>query len=93
LQLQIEKLKQYAKDMNCIIVFISQLQREIENRAKKVPTIEDIRLPNPLDLKLLNKIILLYREAKDSTNVDVMFYRPKEYSLSVNWNKEKIQFS
>lgn len=65
----------------------SQLQREVENRADKKPASEDVRLPNPLDLKLFNKLLLLYKEKEDSEKVEVLFYRPKEFSFVVNWDK------
>lgn len=83
LQEQIEILKNYAKEKGCIILFISQLQREVEN---KKPTIDDVRLPNPLDLKLFNKLLLLFKPQKDSDNVEVIFNRPKEFSFSVKWD-------
>jgi replicative DNA helicase len=87
IQDQVEQLKNYAKEKECVVVFISQLNREIESRLDKKPTMEDVRLPNPLELKFFNKIILLYKENENSQLVDVLFYRPKEFSFKVNWNK------
>lgn len=87
LQVQVEKLKNYAREKECVVIFISQLDRELENRADKKPIMEDIRLPNPLELKFFNKIILLYKEDEASQNVDVLFYRPKEFSFKVGWDK------
>jgi len=93
LQEQVEKLKKYAKEKGCIIIFLSQVKREIESKVDQRPNLDDIRLPNPLDLKLMNKIILLFREKKESKEVDVMFHRPKEHLLKVKWDREKIKFS
>lgn len=93
LQGQVEKLKQFAKERGCIVIFISQVRREVENQIDKKPTLSDIRLPNPLDLKLINKVILLFRELKDSKEVNVLFYRPKEHQFKVKWDREKTKFS
>ncbi|MBL1421201.1 MAG: DNA helicase [Alphaproteobacteria bacterium] len=59
LQQQIETLKAYAKQRGCIIIFISQIDRRFEQDNRKRPTLDDIRLPNPLDLSLFNKAIFI----------------------------------
>jgi replicative DNA helicase len=87
LQIQVEKLKNFAKEKECIVIFISQLNRELENRVDKKPTMEDIRLPNPLELKFFNKIMLLHKHDEATEHVDVLFYRPKEFSFKVGWDK------
>lgn len=92
LQEQVEKLKKYAKETGAIVIFISQVRREIEYQIDKRPKVEDIRLPNPLDLKLINKIILLSRNDKNSKEVDINFYRPKEFRFQVTWGNEKKKF-
>jgi replicative DNA helicase len=92
LQEQVESLKNYAKEKGCIIIFISQLQREIENRLDKRPIVGDVRLPNPLELKLFNKLLLLYKADEDSSDVEVIFYRPKEFSFFVKWDSS-LKFS
>jgi replicative DNA helicase len=92
LQNQIEKLKTYAKEKNCIIIFISQVNREIEYKNDRRPNKKDIRLPNPLDINLLNKIIILYRESDDSKEVEVSFSGNSEYKLKVGWNGNEIKF-
>src|SRR5690606_38762536 len=43
LQEQVEKLKKYAKETGCIIIFLSQVRREIENQSDQTPRLEDIR--------------------------------------------------
>lgn len=93
LQVQVEKLKNYAKEKECVVIFISQLGRELENRADKIPTMNDIRLPNPLELKFFNKIMLLHKEDEKSSLVDVLFYRPKEFSFKVGWDSSSKFYS
>lgn len=93
LQVQVEKLKNYAKEKECVVIFISQLGRELENRADKKPTMDDIRLPNPLELKFFNKIMLLHKEDQKSAVVDVLFYRPKEFSFKVGWDSSSKFYS
>lgn len=87
LQVQVEKLKNYAKEKECVVVFISQLKRELENRNDKKPLMSDVRLPNPLELKFFNKILMLHQDDEKSNIVDVLFYRPKEFSFKVGWDK------
>ncbi len=92
LQNQIEKLKEYAKESGCIIIFLSQIDRQIEYRSDKRPTVDDIRLPNPLDIKLFNKIIFLYRETISQKKVEVSFSGKTNHLFNVGWDKEKIKF-
>ena len=88
LQEQVLKLKTFAKEKECIVIFISQLKRELEYRADKKPVVDDIRLPNPLELKVFNKIILLHKEDSQLGVVDVLFYNPKNFSFKVGWDKD-----
>lgn len=59
LMLQISELKSFARDRGLIIVFISQIDRSYDPLTKSCPDLEDVRLPNPLDLKLFNKTCFL----------------------------------
>lgn len=59
LQQQIEELKTYAKQTGCILIFISQIDRKFEQDDRKRPNLDDIRLPNPLNLALFNKSIFI----------------------------------
>ena len=88
LEEQVLKLKNYAKEKESIVIFISQLQREVENRTDKRPIMEDVRLPNPLDLKFFNKVIMLHKKDDTADEVDVIFYRPKEFSFKVGWKNK-----
>lgn len=87
LQEQVFKLKKFAKEKECIIIFISQLKRELEYRTDKKPIVDDIRLPNPLELKFFNKIILLHKGDEEERIVDVLFYRPKVFAFKVGWDQ------
>lgn len=91
LEEQVLKLKKYAQEKECVVIFISQLNRELEYRVDKKPLKNDVRLPNPLDLKFFNKIIMLHKDDEKSSIVNVLFYRPKEFSFKVGWD-EKLRF-
>ena len=55
LAVQVRALKSFARDKGLIVVFISQIDRSYDPSIKPCPDIGDIRLPNPLDLKLFDK--------------------------------------
>lgn len=74
LQTQIEELKKFAKEKKCIFIFISQVDRAFEGDGKVRPTLEDIRLPNPLDLKLFNKTMFLH-------DGKMQFITPEQFEL------------
>lgn len=68
LQKQVEELKEYAKEKGCIIIFISQVDRTFEEKGKDRPGLEDVRLPNPLDLGFFNKTMFLHNGKKIFTS-------------------------
>ncbi|GGI28638.1 DNA helicase [Bradyrhizobium guangdongense] len=55
LTVQVCALKSFARDNGLIIVFISQIDRSYDPATKPCPELSDVRLPNPLDLKLFDK--------------------------------------
>ncbi|MBR0786247.1 DNA helicase [Bradyrhizobium iriomotense] len=55
LTVQVRALKSFARDKGLIVVFISQIDRSYDPAVKPCPDLGDIRLPNPLDLKLFDK--------------------------------------
>jgi replicative DNA helicase len=59
LQRQIERLKSYAREKRCTLIFISQIDRAYDQSARAHPGFADVRLPNPLDLGLFNKSIFV----------------------------------
>ncbi|MBS0267848.1 MAG: AAA family ATPase [Proteobacteria bacterium] len=56
---QVSALKSFARDRGLVIVFISQIDRSYDPSKKPHPEIQDVRLPNPLDLALFNKTCFL----------------------------------
>jgi KaiC len=56
---QIRTLKIFARARGLIMVFISQIDRSYDPSNKPIPDIGDVRLPNPLDLKLFDKTCFL----------------------------------
>jgi replicative DNA helicase len=56
---QVRTLKSFARDGGVIIVFISQIDRSYDPLTKPFPDLKDVRLPNPLDLKLFDKTCFL----------------------------------
>jgi replicative DNA helicase len=74
LQVQVEELKKFAKEKKCILIFISQLDRSFEGSNKERPSLEDVRLPNPMDLTLFNKTMFLHNGKK-------IFTAPETFEL------------
>ncbi len=56
---QVRRLKSFASERGVIIVFISQIDRSYDSSVGPCPGMEDVRLPNPLDLTLFNKTCFL----------------------------------
>ena len=59
LMAQVRALKSFAADRGLIIVFISQIDRSYDPSSRPCPGLEDVRLPNPLDLRLFDKTCFL----------------------------------
>ncbi len=60
LMVQVRTLESFARDRGMIFVFISQIDRSYDPLMKPCPGLEDVRLPNPLDLKLFSKTCFLH---------------------------------
>lgn len=56
---QVRALKSFARQRGLILVFISQIDRSYDPSAKPFPDLDDVRLPNPLDLRLFSKACFL----------------------------------
>ena len=56
---QVRRLKSFAHQRGLIFVFISQVDRSYDPAKKPLPDLGDVRLPNPLDLSLFDKICFL----------------------------------
>lgn len=59
LTVQVRALKSFARDKGLIVVFISQIDRSYDAAIKPCPDLSDVRLPNPLDLKLFDKMCFM----------------------------------
>jgi replicative DNA helicase len=59
LMIQVRALKAFARERGLIFVFISQIDRSYDPRTKPCPDLDDVRLPNPLDLTLFSKTCFL----------------------------------
>ncbi|TWB01234.1 DNA helicase [Bradyrhizobium stylosanthis] len=55
LTVQVRTLKSFARDRGLIVAFISQIDRSYDPATKPCPDLDDVRLPNPLDLMLFDK--------------------------------------
>jgi hypothetical protein len=56
---QVRTLKSFVRRQGVTLVFISQIDRSYDPAAKPFPDLEDVRLPNPLDLRLFDKACFL----------------------------------
>ncbi len=56
---QIAALRRFAKEVGHIIILISQIDRKYELAADDLPTLADVRTPNPVDLSLFTKSCFL----------------------------------
>jgi hypothetical protein len=56
---QVGALGQLARERGLIIVLLSQIHRSYDPAAKPVPDMDDVRLPNPIDLNLFSKSCFL----------------------------------
>jgi replicative DNA helicase len=59
LMVQVRSLRSFARDRGLIFVFISQIDRSYDPSMKSCPDLDDVRLPNPLDLRLFTKTCFL----------------------------------
>lgn len=56
---QVRALRTFARARGLIIVLISQIDRSYDPSLKPCPALEDVRLPNPLDLALFDKALFM----------------------------------
>lgn len=57
---QVRVLKAFARERGLTFIFLSQIDRSYDPAAKPCPDLEDVRLPNPLDLALFDKTCFLH---------------------------------
>jgi len=70
LDVQVRALKDFAGDRGLILVVLSQIDRSYDPRASVVPKLSDVRLPNPLDLRLFDKACFLHDGSVEVVAVD-----------------------
>jgi replicative DNA helicase len=59
LMVQVRVLQAFARRQGLIFVFISQIDRRYDPATKPCPDLDDVRLPNPVDLCLFSKTCFL----------------------------------
>jgi replicative DNA helicase len=57
---QVRTLKAFAEERGLVFVFLSQIHRSFETGDNRVPSLADVRLPNPLDLTLFTKMCFVH---------------------------------
>jgi len=57
---QVQALKAFARARGLVIVFLSQIDRSFDSASKPCPDLEDVRLPNPLDVSVFSKTCFLH---------------------------------
>lgn len=60
LMVQIQALRSFARMRGVTIVFTSQIDRSFDPQKKPCPDLDDVRLPNPLDLALFDKTCFVH---------------------------------
>lgn len=59
LEQQVRELRAFAKQTGCILVFLSQIRSAFDQSPQGLPTLQDIRLLDPLDLTLFDSFLFL----------------------------------
>ncbi|MEW6632771.1 MAG: DNA helicase [Pseudomonadota bacterium] len=59
LMVQVQMLRSFARRRGLVLIFISQIDRSYDPSKKPFPDLDDVRLPNPLDLSLFDKMCFL----------------------------------
>ena len=57
---QVRALRSFAAERQLIMVFISQIDRSFDLSSRTSPRLEDVRLPNPVDLNLFARACFLH---------------------------------
>ncbi|WP_299616019.1 DNA helicase [uncultured Tateyamaria sp.] len=60
LEEQVRALKTFAVESRAIVVLISQIDRSFDLSSSDMPGLGDVRLPNPLELSLFDKMCFLH---------------------------------
>jgi replicative DNA helicase len=92
-------LKSIAKDFNCHVIALSQLNRRVEERRPPVPMVSDLRDSGNLEEDADN-VWMLYRagyydQGADSTEADLIIGKARNGptgTIRIGWNKDRQQF-
>lgn len=57
---QVASLRDFARERGLIVLCLSQIHRSFEEGGKRVPSLADVRLPNPVDLSLFTKACFVH---------------------------------
>jgi replicative DNA helicase len=57
---QVKALRAFGQERGLVFVFLSQIHRSFDGAGKDVPSLADVRLPNPLDLTLFTKACFVH---------------------------------
>jgi replicative DNA helicase len=57
---QVKALRAFGQERGLVFVFLSQIDRSFDGGKKDVPSLADVRLPNPLDLMLFTKACFVH---------------------------------
>ncbi|MEM7250680.1 MAG: DNA helicase [Pseudomonadota bacterium] len=60
LMAQVQRLKSFTDARQLNLVALSQIHRHFDPRTNPLPTLDDVRLPNPLDLRLFDQACFLH---------------------------------
>ena len=69
LEEQMSRLQQFTRAAGAMTVVISQIDRSFDLADKTLPDLTDVRLPNPLDLRVFDKACFLHQGQATLTRV------------------------
>lgn len=58
---QLTRLRAFARATGCIVVLIAQIDRGFDPSARRLPTLDDVRRVNPIDLGVFDKVLFMHR--------------------------------
>ncbi len=70
LEAQVADLKAFAGARGLILLFVSQIHRDFDPARRAVPGLVDVRLPNPLDLKMFSRTCFLHEGEIEVAELD-----------------------
>jgi hypothetical protein len=69
LMVQVQQLRDFARERQWIILCLSQIDRKYDPTDRPCPGIGDVRLPNPVDLRLFDKACFLNQGTMQITSL------------------------